>query len=152
MRKHTIFGVCSLFLVVIFAPWAEAGWCDLAFWEEGQSASSDLVRTVLVSSGEITRTARTEGKQQEVQNRARAIVEVDIGGSKLRAAWRNPLSDLHFVAMSSTTDQQFENAQQSERGSTQMKTYSPRSLKKRRTAANLVYDSIPSGGHGASWW
>jgi hypothetical protein len=141
VRKHTIFGVCSLFLIVIFAPWAE-----------GQSASSDLVRTVLVSSGEITRTGHTEGKQQEVQNRARAIVEVDIGGSKLRAAWRNPLCDLHFLAMSSTADQQFENAQRIERCSTQMKTYSPRSLKKRKTAANLVYDSIPTGGHGASWW
>jgi hypothetical protein len=106
----------------------------------------------LVSSSEITPTGHPKGKQQEVQIGPRAIVEVDIGGSKLRAAWRNPLSDLHFVAMSSTTDQQFENAQQVERGSTQMKTYSPRSLKKRKTAANLVYDSVPSGGHGALWW
>ncbi len=151
VRKHTIFGVCSLFLIVIFATWAEAGWGDPALRVEGQSASSDLVRTVSVSSGEITCTGRTERKQQEVQIRARAIVVVDIGGSKLRAAWRNPLSDLHFVAMSSTSDQQFENAQQTESGSTQMKTYSPRSLKKRKTAI-LVYDSVPSGGHGTSWW
>ncbi len=150
MRKFAVFGVCSLYCISVFS-WAAAEPCGVAFSQLDQSRFSQRPNRVPPGSTNLSRCYAISDESNRVDAQ-RADIQVDLVGSKLRAAWRNPLSDLDLFQGSSAPAEIVIKPTQLDRSSPEIKTYSQPKLKKKRTAANLIYDSFPAGGQEVSWW
>jgi hypothetical protein len=108
-----------------------------------------------MSSSETVRAGQNARKAKGSGQRPRVIVEVDVVESRLRAAWRNPLSDLNLLNQPLFAEWEFKGLQPASRGAEDPKAYKlGNQVKKKTTAANIVgYErTIPPGVRGSFWW